>query len=204
MPMHKTQGGTTTRSVPDTSIAVPYLRSGNPSAHRVLVITASKHGSTEEIGQRIAHHLAEAGFDVHMRSILDAVTVSTYSATIIGSAVYAGNWLKEARSFLEKNGKELSKQPVWLFSSGPLGKPPHPSCEEIMHMDEYVTAIGAVEHKLFAGSIDTRTLKVGERFMIKTLKVPDGDYRDWDNITAWATHIAQALQAHRKATAELV
>jgi hypothetical protein len=30
--------------------------------------------------------------------------------------------------------------------------------------------------------------------MIKNVKAPLGDYRDWESITAWATAIAEALQ----------
>jgi ribosomal protein S18 acetylase RimI-like enzyme len=33
-----------------------------------------------------------------------------------------------------------------------------------------------------------------ERWMIKNVKAPLGDFRDWDAITAWATNIADALK----------
>ena len=33
-----------------------------------------------------------------------------------------------------------------------------------------------------------------ENWMLKNVKVPVGDFRDWDAINAWASAIADALQ----------
>ena len=41
---------------------------------------------------------------------------------MIGSAVYFGKWSKEGTEFVRRNRASLAAgQPVWLFSSGPLG-----------------------------------------------------------------------------------
>jgi hypothetical protein len=33
-----------------------------------------------------------------------------------------------------------------------------------------------------------------EKWMLKNVKAPIGDFRDWEAITSWATAIADALQ----------
>ncbi len=44
-----------------------------------------------------------------------------YDAFVVGSAVYAAHWQKEAAAFVQRNRTVLATRPVWLFSSGPLG-----------------------------------------------------------------------------------
>jgi menaquinone-dependent protoporphyrinogen IX oxidase len=52
--------------------------------------------------------------------------VDGYDAVVLGSAVYAGHWLKPAREPVGRLGTFLADRPVWLFSSGPVGDPPKP------------------------------------------------------------------------------
>jgi menaquinone-dependent protoporphyrinogen oxidase len=112
---------------------------------------------------------------------------------VLGSAVYVGNWLKEAKELLEGRGDELARRPTWLFSSGPVGDPPKPEEAEPVGIAEAVERIGARGHVIFAGKIDRGALSFPERMMVRALKVPEGDYRDWDEIRAWAKSIASEL-----------
>jgi len=80
--------------------------------------------------------------------------VKGYEAFVLGSAVYFGNWLQEARGFVEAHGHELAARPVWLFSSGPIGDPPEPSEEKAVHIEAIREATGAEDHRLFGGKLD--------------------------------------------------
>jgi menaquinone-dependent protoporphyrinogen oxidase len=42
--------------------------------------------------------------------------------------------------------------------------------------------------------IDGDKVNFAEKLIIKALKAPFGDFRDWEAITAWATNISNALQ----------
>jgi menaquinone-dependent protoporphyrinogen oxidase len=42
--------------------------------------------------------------------------------------------------------------------------------------------------------VDEKKLGAVERWMIKNVNAPLGDFRDWDAITAWANAIADALK----------
>jgi hypothetical protein len=42
--------------------------------------------------------------------------------------------------------------------------------------------------------VDAEKLNFIEKFMLKNVKAPAGDFRDWGAITAWANGIAEALR----------
>lgn len=88
---------------------------------KVLVVYASKYGSTAEIAEAIARRIKDLGIDVDVKTALEVERLNGYQGVVLGSAVYAGQWRKEAASFLEDQQEELSTRKVWLFSSGPTG-----------------------------------------------------------------------------------
>lgn len=64
-----------------------------------------------------------------------------------------------------------------------------------------MTMVKAVDHRVFSGRIDPGRLGFAERAVVKALRAPIGDYRDWDVITAWAVEIATALGSSSPAVA---
>ena len=90
---------------------------------KVLIAVASKHGSTREIASAIGQELKVTNITVEVVDLTkgEVADVGSYQAVILGSAIYAGNWLPEAKQFAQKHHDELANVPVWLFSSGPLG-----------------------------------------------------------------------------------
>ena len=159
---------------------------------RVLVSTASKHGSTAEIGARIGGVIEARGHRVDVLRPEDVDDVVPYDVVVLGSAVYAGRWQKEARQLVEREGGVLVQRPVWLFSSGPIGDPPKPD-EDPVDIADVMAATKAEDHRVFAGRLDRRSLSFPERAIVAALHVADGDDRDWDAIDAWATSIADAI-----------
>jgi menaquinone-dependent protoporphyrinogen oxidase len=93
---------------------------------RVLVTVATKYGATEEIAQVIGEVLGEHRLEATILPPEQVEGVDGYDAVVLGSAVYAGHWLKPARELVERHAGELAGRPVWLFSSGPVGDPPKP------------------------------------------------------------------------------
>jgi len=51
-----------------------------------------------------------------------------------------------------------------------------------------------VEVGLFAGAMDYSKLPFILRLLMKAMKSPQGDFRDWEAITSWATDIAAVLK----------
>ena len=50
-------------------------------------------------------------------------------------------------------------------------------------------------HQMFFGALDAGKLSFGERMLVKALKAPEGDFRNWDEIACWAKDIARALSS---------
>src|SRR5688500_5163106 len=88
---------------------------------RVLVAGASKHGSTREIAKAIAEELRAAGLDADLRDAGNVTSLAGYDAVVLGSAIYMGRWMPEAKHLVERFQPQLAALPVWLFSSGLLG-----------------------------------------------------------------------------------
>jgi menaquinone-dependent protoporphyrinogen oxidase len=122
------------------------------------------------------------------------VSVDGYDAVVLGSGIYAGRWLETAKAFVERNRQALKGKRVWLFSSGPIGDPPKP-VEEPADAAAMIAATGAVEHRTFAGRLEKDSLGFGEKLIVNALRAPEGDFREWDEIDAWAWSIGKALKA---------
>lgn len=161
----------------------------------ILVAVASKHGSTREIGDALAAELRAHGLTVEVRDAGEVGDVTGYDAVILGSAVYTGNWLPDAQQFIEVYGPELAQNgiPTWLFSSGPLGTGDLQPHNDPAILVSPMGNIPVKEHRMFAGKLDEAELGLGERLMVKIVRAPAGDFRDWDEIRDWAKGIAAEL-----------
>src|ERR1700731_2338808 len=150
----------------------------------VLVAYASKHGSTQGIAERIAEELRQLGREAEARPVDAVENPGSYEAFVIGSAVYYGSWLKEATEWVRRNRAILAARPVWLFSSGPLGtevKDAEPQPKEIA---EFRETIGPRDQRIFFGALEHSRLSFAERMMVKAVRAPEGDFRDWQAIEA--------------------
>jgi len=159
---------------------------------KVLIAVASKYGATGEIGAEIERILTERGCEVARIAPEEVGSLEGSDAAIVGSAVYAGHWMKSARELIDRVGNALAERPVWLFSSGPIGDPPKPE-EDPVDVAEIVRVTLARDHRVFAGKLVRKQLSFTERAMVVAFRAPDGDFRDWTEIREWASQIADAL-----------
>ena len=167
--------------------------------NKILVTYASKHGATAEIAEKIGAILQAATLAAEVLPVDQVATLSTYGAVVFGSAVYAGQWRKEAISFLENNQAVLAEMPVWLFSSGPTGEgDPVQLVKGALYPDALKPVVDRIQPRsivVFHGSLDSDKLNLGEKLIIKGVRAPMGDFRDWGSIAVWAKEIAEVLQA---------
>lgn len=161
----------------------------------ILVAYATKMGATREIAEAIATRIREASHEVTVLDAADVDSVEPYQAVVLGSALYAGRWRKEAVRLLTRNEKLLRTRPLWLFHSGPLGSDLSPQ-QAPRKVREIAARIGAEEPFTFGGRLTPQTA-VG--FFAKKMAQGSmaGDFRDWDEIDRWACTIAQRLVAAR-------
>jgi menaquinone-dependent protoporphyrinogen oxidase len=164
----------------------------------VLVAAASKHGATQEIAAQIGADLAERGVRVEVKKLRDVNDISRYDAFVVGSGIYLGNWLREARRFVDLHAAELANRPTWLFASGSIvGAPPPADDPDALRAglaEKLVAKTGAHEHKLFGGKVDMGKLGLLEKAAVRGAHATEGDYRDWHEIQEWAGSIARQLE----------
>ena len=174
---------------------------------RVLVAYASRYGATQGIAERIATTLHQQGFEVELISIRQAKDPAAYDAAVIGSAIYYFHWMRPAARFVRRNAQALANRPVWLFSCGPLGNKAQDAqgrdlCEvlEPKEIAEFRETIRPRDHRVFFGAMDAHRLGFLHRLIYKMpvnrdgALFPQGDFRDWAVIDAWASSIAQTLK----------
>lgn len=160
---------------------------------KVIVVVGSKHGSTRSIAEAVGDELRTTGLDVTIVGVESAaISLDGYDAAVIGSAVYVGRWMKDARDFLEDNRESLRKVPLWLFSSGPLGDASKPS-GDLVDVRSFADDVHARDHRVFAGKLDRADLSIAERAAVRLVHAPYGDAREWGEIRSWAKTIAAEL-----------
>ena len=160
---------------------------------KVLVSAASRHGATIEVAATIGAVLGAAGHEVFVLAPDEVTGLDGFDAAVIGSAVYVGRWAEPARDLVARHKVALARIPVWLFSSGPVGDPPRPA-EDPADATALAALVGARGHRSFPGRMDKRRLGIAERAMVAAVRVPEGDYRPWAAIEAWAREIAAVLE----------
>ena len=166
----------------------------------ILIAYATRYGSTQEVAERIAATLRQAGLQVEVQAARQVRALEGYRAVVLGAPLYIGSWLKDARRFLTKHQAALAQVPVAIFTLGPT------RAEEDVapiraQMDEQVAKypwLKPVAVELFGGKYDPALLK----FPIKLLatapasplyQAPASDIRDWDAIQAWASDLPDRL-----------
>lgn len=167
-------------------------------SHNILVTYGSKHGSTGEIAEAIAKTLRDAGHTVSVTPVDEVKALGDYDAYVIGSAVYVGGWMREAAQFLTEHADALARKHVWLFSSGPTGEGDPVETldgwtfpEKLKPVADQIQPHGIV---LFHGALESGKLGFVERLMVRGVKAPMGDFRDWESIQQWASGIDETLR----------
>jgi len=171
-----------------------------------VVVYASKYGSTKGIAEFIAEKLRQQGAQADAQEVGEVHNLEGYDAFVSGSAVYMTHWLKEAAEFVMRNRALLASHPVWLFSSGPLGTETKDAqgrdvlvAAEPKEIAEFKVAINPCDHRVFFERLDANKLAFGHRMLRKMPAArtlfPEGDFRNWNDIDAWAISIGRSLSS---------
>ncbi len=164
---------------------------------KILVTYASQAGSTAQVAEAIGQTLAEHGAQVDVRRMADVTDLAPYRAVVAGSAVHGAKWLPEAMQFLKTHQDVLAQKPFAAFLVCiTLGMANASSYQEGVSawMKPVRALVKPVSEGLFAGSLDFKILPVTfDTLMLRAAVafhiLPQGDYRDWKAIRAWAESI---------------
>jgi menaquinone-dependent protoporphyrinogen oxidase len=166
---------------------------------RVLITWGTKRRGTEGIAKIIADTLVQQGYAATLAPAAKVRDLHTYDAVVIGGALYANRWQRDARRFVARHVRALRGLPVWCFSSGPLddsaGEREIPPCPEVAVL---MDRIGARGHITFGGRLEPEARGFPASAMAKKRS---GDFRDPKRIRTWATHLARVLPGARPGVA---
>ena len=159
----------------------------------MLIAYASRCGSTGEVAQAIAQELTAQGQAVDVRLAKDVSDLSGYQAVVVGSAIRFGKWLPEAVTFVEKNRLALNRVPTAFFSVHALALDDSTASQRRRraYLDTVRRIVAPKHEAFFAGKVDPARLSIGERFLARLVRAPEGDLRDWNGIRGWAQQITR-------------
>ena len=168
---------------------------GNEMSDKILVAYASRAGSTGGVAEAIGQVLCNGGVAVDVRLAKEVTDVSPYRAVVVGSAIRMGQWLPEAIKFVEMHRDALSQVPVAYFAvCMTLAEDTEENRRMVAaYLDPVREIVQPVDVGLFAGAMDYGKLSFIFRLVIKAMKVPEGDFRNWDAIRDWAANVRPRL-----------
>jgi len=161
---------------------------------KILIVVASKAGSTTEIAKFMADELNKAGAEAAVLTPDKVTSLAGYHAVIIGSPIYMGKWLSEARDFVENNQQMLKKMPVAYFFSCLSLTDPAKKHEADNYLADQRKLVEPLSIGRFAGKMDYSKLSFFNRMVAKMVGTKEGDYRDWKAIKEWTLDFYNKLQ----------
>lgn len=172
-------------------IQFPEGKCGGKVAKRVLVTYSSKYGSTGGVADAIGRELCGNGVSADMALIKNAGNIGSYQGVIVGSAIYMGKWMSEAADFVKTHRDILRRVPVAYFLvCMTLARPTEKSQAEVLsYMDPILKAVPEVRPVgigTFAGALHYDNLSWLNKRILRSKGSPEGDFRDWNAIRAWA------------------
>lgn len=85
-----------------------------PTRRRVLLVYATRHGSTNEVAEMVAEELRAAGAAVEVSAISSAPAPDGFDAVVVGAPMIMG-WHKDARRYVKKHREGLAQVPFAVF-----------------------------------------------------------------------------------------
>ncbi len=155
---------------------------------RILVVYATRAGSTAEIAREIGAVIAATGAAVDIRPLSDVPEMREFDAVVIGAPLYMGRVVSEIALFVREHQTALEQMPVAAFVVGGFLTDQSEKCREWARglMERTLEPVVAREIGLFAGYINTSRMSFSQRISIRCLGVKTGDFRDWEMIREWA------------------
>ena len=166
---------------------------------KILIVYASKCGSTAEVAQALCQDLLHSGAAVEVLPVREVRSLKGVDAVVIGTAIRMGKPLGEANRFVNQFKADLKQIPTAVFSVGVAMNEDTPAART--EAAGYIAPLVANLSKnaataTFGGKLDYKTLPALFRFMFSkdtSGKLHEGDWRNWDAIDAWADTLPAAL-----------
>ncbi len=162
----------------------------------ILVAYATRAGSTREVAEVVGEELRRTGARVDVRPVKDVDRLAGYEAVVLGTAIRLGKPLPEAVRFAQWHRGALGERPVAYFAlcgtmqdDTPANRARMEKCLAVLRQVK-----APVSEGLFAGALVCAKLDPPLRWHFRHNRVPEGDWRDWPRIRAWARETGELLR----------
>jgi menaquinone-dependent protoporphyrinogen oxidase len=163
---------------------------------RILVVYASRTGSTAEIAQAIARELQAVGHTAEAAEIGKTALPAGYAAVVIGGPMYMGRVDSRVAKFTKQYAPELASVPVAAFvvCLAPVSKDPEGVAFAQKALTTALSGLQPVAVTVFTGRLDPERLSWFQQWITKKVNSPVGDFRDWAAIASWARDLPAAMK----------
>jgi len=159
----------------------------------VLVTYGSKRGGTAGLAEMLGDRLRDEGLAAEVVAAREVRDVDAYDAVVIGGALYANRWHRDARRFVKRQTGHLRQRATYLFSSGPLDdSATQREIPPVKGVQTLIERVGARGHMTFGGRLSPDAKGFPAKAMAKKRS---GDWRDHDHVRTWARQLASELRA---------
>jgi menaquinone-dependent protoporphyrinogen oxidase len=162
---------------------------------RILVVYATRHGSTAEIASAVGKELESAGHAVVVREMKTVTSLEGYDAIVIGAPIYTGKVI-DINTFVRRFKDTIARKPVAAFAVGlaVVSKDPKQQEDSRKALDASLAPVKPVAVTLFGGVVNPTKLSFIQRKMTELAKSPIGDFRDWNAIGAWGRELPASMK----------
>jgi menaquinone-dependent protoporphyrinogen oxidase len=170
-------------------------------AGSILIVYATRYGSTQEVAEAVGARLREQGIVAEVRRAREVRSLDDFSAVVLGAPLYIGSLLREARKFLNRHRPVLSRVPVAVFALGPIhgGKELDDARTQLNAALAKLPWLKPVATEVFVGRYDPAKLRFPDSLLAALPAsplhgLPAHDGRDWATIRAWADSLPAVLR----------
>ncbi len=165
---------------------------------KVLVAYATKAGSTQEVAEVVGEVLRETGAAVDVLPARQVRDLRPYRGVVLGSGVRMDKLFGDAVKFARRHGQALGRLPVAYFVVCLTMMNDTPANRQTVL--GYLEPLRAIKEPVSMGLFGGRMEYARLNFLLRQFlsrasdEIPEGDWRDWEAIRAWAASIAPALR----------
>ena len=162
----------------------------------ILVVYASRYGSTQEVAEAVTTGLRDRGLTVKLQPMVETKSLAGCDAVVMGAPLFMFHWHDDAHRFLSRHRQALAERPAAVFALGPVHEP-HDEQEWQSSREQLEAELAKyswfepVACEMFGGKYSPEKL----RFPLNLFagKEPASDLRDWAAIKTWAQSLTSKL-----------
>jgi menaquinone-dependent protoporphyrinogen oxidase len=159
----------------------------------ILVVYATRYGSTREAAETIAARLSGHGVVTRVAAAAEAGSLDGVDAVVLGTPIYLGSLLADTVRWLERSRAALDRLPVALFALGPTRAADGTEASRAQ-LDASLAKLPwfrPVAVEVFVGRYDPSHLRLADRLLTALPAsplhgIPAHDERDRAALERWA------------------